>query len=1368
MPSTPSPDQAPHPAPRQRWRRSRAALRWTAGWLFFLWSLLLAAWLVLHWGILPHLEEWRPLIERRASAALGLQLRIGAIEVRSGGWVPAFALRDVRLLDRDGRVALRLARVVAAPSTASLLAFEPRFAQLLIDDPQLDIRRDAAGRLFVAGIDLEAAADPVDRDAIDWFFEQHEFVIRNGTLRWTDELRGAPPLQLAGVDLVLRNGLRRHELRIDATPPADWGERFSLRGRFTQSLLARSGDFGRWSGSLYAELPRAEIAALGRHVSLPFAIEAGDGALRAWLDIEQGRPRQATVDLALATLTLRLGPQLEAMSFTDLHARLVATRDERGIALRAQPLSFTAADGAPWPGGALALSWQQRQELASADTALHPVTGGELVADRLDLAQIAHIAQSLPLPDALRQSLQALAPRGVAKDLRLRWGGPIEAPLSYRAKARLESLVLAAAAAPPAEEPDPAPRRPGIAGAAVDFEAHQRGGQARLAISDGALVFPGVFAEPRLPLSKLTADIVWRIGPVRTAAMAAAVELEVRNARFESPDLRGEATARWKTGALPGVGAGARYPGQLELSGRLAEAQAQRIARHLPLQIGPAARRWVERAVLGGRIEDARFQVKGDLWNFPFANATRGEFRIGGLVDEVTLAYLPSVPVGGVEPAWSSPWPAFSRVAGRLEFDRGAMHIRDARGLSAGFEFRGVQGGIADLEHPVLAIEGQGRGSAADLLRFARSTPVGEWIGGGLATTTAGGNADLRLALNIPLDQPERATVRGSIGLAGGDLRLAPELPLLAAARGRVDFTQRGFTVVGATARVAGGETGFDGGTQPDGALRFNAQGTASVEALLREPGLGALAPLAGRLRGAAPYRLQLGIVGGRTEWTLTSPLTGLRIDLPAPLAKAAEASWPLRVQSQPTTAGARDALRVELGNQLQARFVREWAAAGPRIERGAIGVGTEPPPLPASGVEAALRLGSVDADAWQAALRALSPPPPAVAAVAAAPPGGMAGGPGGADWWPQRLLLHADELRFGGRRWSALTVDATRLPAVTAAGWRLRVAAEQGGGDLEWRATRDGAGSLRARLSRLDLPPAADESAAVPAPAAVPALDIVVEEFISRGRHFGRVELEAVNGDSAVRPREWLLRRFAVTTPQAQLQGSGRWSPDDGRRMALDFKLDLADSGAFAERVGAGRSLRGGKGTVFGELSWPGSPLVPDLKALAGGFEIALEAGQFLHAEPGAARLLGLFSLQALPRRLTLDFRDLFQEGFAFDSVTGHVRVERGVASTNNLRMRGVSAAVLMEGQADLQRETQDLRVVIVPELNAGTASLAYAAINPAIGLGTLLAQFVLRGPLALAGTREFHVTGPWADPKVERVERRVDAPASAPATPQ
>ncbi|UUX97748.1 hypothetical protein LRS07_00690 [Aquabacterium sp. J223] len=236
-------------------------------------------------------------------------------------------------------------------------------------------------------------------------------------------------------------------------------------------------------------------------------------------------------------------------------------------------------------------------------------------------------------------------------------------------------------------------------------------------------------------------------------------------------------------------------------------------------------------------------------------------------------------------------------------------------------------------------------------------------------------------------------------------------------------------------------------------------------------------------------------------------------------------------------------------------------------------------------------------------------------------------------------------------------------------------------------------------------------------------------------------------------------MARFTLANPEGRLTGSGHWLPAGSaarRRVALDFTLDITDAGGLLKRLGVEDALRGGKGRLQGQAGWNGTPLALDLPSLDGSLQLTLENGQFLKAGPGAARLLGVLSLQSLPRRLTLDFRDLFQQGFAFDKVDGDVKIERGVASTNNLRMRGVQAAVLMEGQADLDRETQDLRVVVVPEINAGTASLAYAVINPAVGLGTFMAQWLLRRPLMAAGTREFHIHGSWDDPKVDRVARR------------
>ena len=169
-------------------------------------------------------------------------------------------------------------------------------------------------------------------------------------------------------------------------------------------------------------------------------------------------------------------------------------------------------------------------------------------------------------------------------------------------------------------------------------------------------------------------------------------------------------------------------------------------------------------------------------------------------------------------------------------------------------------------------------------------------------------------------------------------------------------------------------------------------------------------------------------------------------------------------------------------------------------------------------------------------------------------------------------------------------------------------------------------------------------------------------------------------------------------------------------------------------------------------------APLVP--QARIGGATLAMPGALGLAT---AATLIypmfmatGWFTRSELPRRLTLDFRDVFSEGFAFDFFRGDVSIDQGLARTSNLQMKGVTAAVVMEGQADIARETQNIQVVVVPEINAGSASLLASTINPIWGLSSFLAQWILRKPLIDSLTQEFVLDGTWAEPRVTKVERK------------
>lgn len=1358
------------------WHWSTRALRLLVGVLLLSWSLLLAAWLILHWGILPRIDEWRPRIEALASRSLGAPVRIGGIQVRSGGWIPAAELRDVVLQDQRGREALRLPRVHAALSVPSLMALRLRFEQLLIDGAELVVRRDTHGRISVGGLDLagemRSDEDSGGNPAADWFFQQREFVIRGATVTWIDEQRGAAPLQLTDAVVVVRNGLRFHDLRVDATPQAEWGDRFSLRARMSQSLVARAGDWRHWHGTVFADLPHVDVAQLRAHVDLPFDLRQGRGALRAWVDMAEGQPGAATVDLALRDVGLRLSKQVQPLQFEHVSGRLDGEQGVQHARVSARRLNFATSDGVLWPDSQVDASWR----FVSKPSGETELTAGEFSADRLDLASMASIAARVPLGDPVRKALAELAPRGTVHDLVARWDGPLDEPRQYQARARIKGLSIAAGAAVPGGL-----GRPGWLNADIDLQASDVGGDARLSVADGAMEFPGVFEKAVVPLRRFDAQLAWRIGAPR--AQGRSVDLRVKEARFENDDAKGELNGGWRTGEGAGVARGGRFPGVLELHGKLADARATSVARYLPLGLPAGVRSYVERAVQGGTVTGASFDVKGDLWDFPFhgAKASRDSvFRIAGQAKDVSFAYVPNRPAGVDQPAFESPWPVITRAEGELVFERTSMTIRQAQGRMLGVDLRNIGVQIRDFTHEAtVEIDGLARGPLNDMLRFVGTTPVGEWTGGALAQAQASGNAEMRLALQLPLARLDHTTVKGSVQLAGSDVRLRADVPMLANARGRVDFTQKSLQVAGGAARALGGELSFEGGTQADGSLRFTGQGTASADGLRRAPELGSAAKLAASLQGQAAYRLQLGFNKGQSEFQLTSNLAGLALNLPSPLNKPADAVWPLRVQTvlQPDSLGAnqvpRDQLRFELGNVLQAQYLRELGKDGVRVLRGAVAVNTALPPATVGAQAVAEFTQPVSLDAWRAVLAA------AGGGAADASKGGATGLDAG--YMPRQITLRARELMVSGRRFTGAQVELQRTVRDGDEWWRANLQADQLAGSAEYRQARaaNAAGQLQARLSRLHLPateptaPALPEPAADLAPSAVPAMDIVVDDFEWRGRKLGRVEIDAVNRTvPGTSQREWRLQRLLMRTPDATLNAAGQWATVPGataaarRRTTIDLQLDLADSGAFVERLGFGKALRGGKGKVLGQLAWSGSPLSFELASLDGQLTLALEAGQFLKADAGAARLLGVLSLQALPRRLLLDFRDVFQEGFAFDKIDGDIKLAGGVAGISSLRMHGVNATVLMEGKTDLARETHDLRLFVVPEINAGTASLAYAAINPAIGLGTFVAQWLLRRPLIAANTREFHVTGSWDDPKIDRIERKPPEAASTTGT--
>ena len=1411
-----------------RWlgRTGMKTLRWLAWALAGLTVIGGLAWAFLLIQILPRVGEWRDEVAQQATQALGTSVRIGQVVGQADGIWPVLSLLEVQILDARGEVALRLPRVEARLSLASLaptalIDRALRLDRLVLVAPELDVRRDREGNLHVAGLSLPSggAAAGDGSAAGDWVLSQSRIEIRRGTVRWRDDYLGAPTLALQEVEVTVRNRPswrgRVHELGLAATPPAAFGQRFRVSARMTQPIwlfgggdieVTRPAQWRSWSGELQARFDHVDVRRLRQHLRLPVEVASGQGSVSAVLDLARGRVGRIGLQADVREVRVKLSPELPALAFRRLSGEVIAVNDPGSASLAYRDLSFTLVDGLNWPASSGRLSWRH-----SPWPGGWPVSGwgdnlgGEAQADRLDLAQLAILADRLPLPSALRQGLADLAPQGVVEGLSWRWEGPADRPLRHQLKGEVKGLVLAESEAQ---------GRPGLSGANVRVEADETGGQAALELRAGWLSFPGVFEAPRIPLDSLTAQVRWRVQEPKQIGRPRGWRVEVTQAAFANPEAAGELQGTWQTGS----GDAERLPGHLSLKGGLSRAQATAVWRYLPLTVGDSARQYVRHALLAGTGAGVTFEVQGPLDAFPFPNDQGGRFRVQVPIQAASLDYAPAAITGD---AHDVRWTPFTDMAGELVFEGQRMLIRQARGRLGGigqgaFELSNVEGRIDDLaaDDPVLTIGGVGSGPLNDALAFLSASPLSRHLGTVLRRAQGQGQSTLKIDLAIPLNRSIDTRLKGEVTLKDKDragIRLGALAPALTDVRGRIAFTES-LLQVQARARVWGQEMVVEGQRAADGALRFTGQGLVSADALRKAEEYPFLVKLAPSLSGETPVSVLVSVganpgpgqAPALPEVTVTSQLRGIASSLPAPLTKQASQPWPLKVSYRlEDEAGHLDAIQVDVGHPAQAqmtsasqpwlrvdlrRDVRgEWA----RIQRGLIQLsvpaqapGVTPMPLPTKGVAAQVNVPAIDLKPWQAVLDGFLTPSPT------AKPDTAESRAAEESLIPEVTSILSPRVSWGER---ALTnVSATvRHPAPQV--WKLQVDADQVAGQVDWLPERipaasNAQGRVVARLSRLTVPevdagPQGASGSVKPVvsepPSGLPSLDIAIDQLRWRGLDVGRFEVEAVNRlipvTSGAGLPEWRVTRLKLSNADADLAAVGNWTALGAQnaqrpggeararpRSAFSFTLDLRNSGALMSRLALPPALKGGKGKVTGQVSWLGSPLDLDVATLGGDIKVDLAEGQFLKAEAGMARLLGVLSLQALPRRFLLDFRDIFQQGFAFDSIDGDIKVNLGQATTGNLRMRGVQAVVLIEGRADLVKETQDLTAYVVPEINAGTASLAYAAINPVIGLGTFVAQMLLRKQVSEAATTVFRIGGTWSDPVVEKgLPPRVEAPA-------
>ncbi|HXC41543.1 MAG TPA: YhdP family protein, partial [Burkholderiales bacterium] len=1062
-----------------RWRVALSVLGWLLVALYFAFAVMF---LSLRYWVLPHIGQYTPLLESSLSRLIGEKVTIGSIHAGWQGLRPELDMTQLEIRDREGRVAFSLPVVEAVVSWSSVVFGSIHFHSLAFQGPDLDIRRDAQGALYIAGMPVKEsrAGGP---DFSNWLLAQNEVVIRDARLSWTDEKRAAGPLNLSGVNFVMRNRGDQHRFAIRAQTARELASALDVRGDFRGDSLAR---LDQWSGELYSELDYTDLAAWQRWVHYPFELRSGAGGIRLWLGVSDGRPTSFTADVALSGVAARLAPELPLLELGYVHGRLgarnspkateifgkaLALSDTRGLAMQPADFTLRVEPGLPLPGLTPPGADAAPPAAATADRA----RTGRLTATSLQLQPLVQLAEYLPFPEALRKRLGEADPRGTVRELALDWSGEVDHPATYRLTATLDALALR-----------PNGGLPGFAGLTGKVEASEKGGALALGMAGGMLELPGVLPADKLAFDSLSGKVSWSM-------LGEQMQFKTANLAFANADLAGTATAEYST--KPGS------PGVIDLSAHLSRADGRAVTRYIP-QLRQDAREYLDSAIVSGGSNAVTVRLKGDLARFPFADDKAGTFQIAAHVNDGEFAYAPD-------------WPRASGIVGDLIFEGRGMRVNVQRALIHGLRVTNARAVIPDLygSGHVLTVEGQADGPTQDFLRFIDDSPLAHALDGATESFQAAGNGRLQLRLDVPLANVHAVRVNGSYLVQNNQLALDPDLPPIAQLSGRLNFTETSFTARGFTGQFLGGPISVAAQTQGDGAVTINAQGSATMAALRRYLD----SPLAAHAGGSAPWRANAVFKKRLFDFTLESNLQGVAIDLPAPLGKSAADIMPLRIErgsgadsevqkrfGSPRLAPRGDTLLVSLGKAVNAVLLRRNEGGALQFDRGNIALNAEPALPERSGMTLSGSLPYLDVDRWQTLLSE----PTAPGAVSSSAPGSasstaVASGPAA----PQpgnvsAINLKVATLDVAGKRLNDVTA---RLNAGAGGQWSGNVSTRELSGDVAWRP--EGRGRMQARLKQFTIPDdrPAPPGAARPEAQAVarelPGLDITAEEFILHER---------------------------------------------------------------------------------------------------------------------------------------------------------------------------------------------------------------------------------------------------------------------------
>ncbi len=777
---------------------------------------------------------------------------------------------------------------------------------------------------------------------------------------------------------------------------------------------------------------------------------------------------------------------------------------------------------------------------------------------------------------------------------------------------------------------------------------------------------------------------------------------------------------------LPAAGGAGAH---LDLDMDVESMNVARVSHYLPAKVmSPTGVGWLDRSLLGGEVRAGTVQMHGRFDQLPFDNG-EGKLEVRLPVYDATLDFNPD-------------WTPITNLDAQVDFTGRQMDIHSKRGNIRTAGLKKVHARIVDLANPYLTIDGDVQGQLPVMLAELGSSPLGEKFGGFVDRAITTGACRLLLDIEMPLKGSETIVkTSGRISLTDNSLEIRESGIKLTDIGGELTFDEATIQGDGLQASLFGRPASARVWGEPDSP---DTHISLSGKLALFDTLLGEQDALRKAVTGDSDWRVLLTLHGAPARGKaaniglrVSSTLAGTAIDLPPPLGKPLDSEQPLLITVD--NAGRADKrVRLKYGDELNGLLKLAGDGQGTRLVRGMVTLGGGKASLPAARVmQINGRLDTLHLTAWQPWLQQ-----------------GRSGRPS----TPVRLDLDIGELEV-----LDYYLDDLHLSAAAAGrAWTITASGASTRGEVELTKSGERLEKVVMNMQRLTVKkPAAtlDESASQSTPADMPEIQVTAGELVYNGMNFGQLDFKSVvQGGNRM-----IVERLLLSSDLLSLRLNGEWRmTDTGHLSEVELAVTEGRMGELLDVLGYEKVIKGGELTGSMQASWPARLWEFSPEIIGGKLDVKIKNGQLLDVEPGATgRALGLLSLGMIPKRLSLDFSDLFGDGFGFERITGNFVLDGGNGYTNDLMIDGPAAKIEISGRVGLADKDYNELVTVTPYLSSGLPLAGAIAGGPAVGAAVIVAEKILGDKLGFnqMARKQYTVTGPWDAPEVTRIDSTIEA---------